>query len=60
MIFGPAPAAIERLHGRFRYQLMLKMKDLSTLTGIVKIALASTKKPGDTRVNVDINPYFML
>ncbi|MGM0599003.1 MAG: primosomal protein N' [Candidatus Rifleibacteriota bacterium] len=60
MVFGPAPAAIERLHGRFRYQLMLKMSDQNVLTTLVRKALSQLKKPGDTRVSVDINPWFML
>lgn len=60
MLFGPAPASIERLNGRYRFQLMLKMAVLDELTNAVKQALLRTKKPGDTRINVDINPFFML
>lgn len=60
MLFGPAPASIERLNDRYRFQLMLKMPRLDQLTEVVKTALTATKKPGDTRIGVDINPFFML
>ncbi|PKL33694.1 MAG: hypothetical protein CVV40_00470, partial [Planctomycetes bacterium HGW-Planctomycetes-2] len=39
MLFGPAPASIERLNGRYRFQLMLKMAVLDELTNAVKQAL---------------------
>ncbi len=60
MLFGPAPAAIERLNGRYRFQLMLKMPQLFQLTAAVRDAMNQVKKVGDTRINVDINPFFML
>jgi primosomal protein N' (replication factor Y) len=60
MLFGPAPASIERLQGRFRFQLMLKMHDLPQLCTAVSRALSQIKKSGDSRINVDINPWFML
>jgi primosomal protein N' (replication factor Y) len=60
MLFGPAPAAIERLNGRYRFQLMLKMPQLFQLTAAVRNTMKQVKKVGDTRINVDINPFFML
>lgn len=60
MLLGPAPAALERLNGRFRFQLMLKFADLDLLTDIVTKALSRVKKTGDTRIAADINPCFML
>ncbi len=60
LLFGPAPASIERLQGRFRFQLMLKMHDLTKLCTAVSQALGRLKKSGDSRINVDINPWFML
>ena len=59
-LFGPAPAALEQINNRFRYQVMLKMPDLNELIKTVKSVTDSLKKPSDTRVNIDINPYFMM
>jgi primosomal protein N' (replication factor Y) len=60
LLFGPAPASIERLHGRYRFQLMLKMHDLDLLCFAVSSATGRVKKKGDTRISIDINPWFML
>ncbi|GAB4270856.1 MAG: primosomal protein N' [Candidatus Rifleibacteriota bacterium] len=60
MLFGPAPASIERLHGRYRFQILLKMPSLKALTNNVKASITGVKKPGDTRIIVDINPFFMI
>lgn len=59
-LFGPAPASIEKLNGRYRFQMMLKLHELERLTTIVRAATAQTKKIGDTRISIDINPFFML
>ncbi|NCB38498.1 MAG: primosomal protein N' [Erysipelotrichia bacterium] len=60
MLLGPVPASIEKINGRFRYQLMLKMQNLTQLTNTVKDVVGQLKKPGDTRLSIDINPFFML
>ncbi len=60
LIFGPAPASIERLNGRYRFQLLLKMSSLEQLTDVVSEALRKVKKAGDARITVDINPFFMM
>ncbi|MBU1105441.1 MAG: primosomal protein N' [Candidatus Riflebacteria bacterium] len=60
LLLGPAPAAIEKVNDRFRYQLLLKMADFNLLTRTVKEVTRQLKKPGDTRLSIDINPCFML
>ena len=60
LLLGPAPAAIEKINDRFRYQLLLKMSDFALLTSTVKEVTRQLKKPGDTRLSIDINPCFML
>ena len=60
LILGPVPAAIERLNGKFRFQLLVKSASLDKLTSAVKQALTNLKKTSNTKVTVDINPYFML
>ena len=59
-LFGPAPAALEQINNRFRFQVMLKMDNLETLTKTVKEVTEQLKKPSDTRLAIDINPYFMM
>ncbi|NCB45374.1 primosomal protein N' [bacterium] len=59
-IFGPAPASIERINNRYRFQLMLKMSDLNLLTKAVGDSVRKTKRTGDIRVAVDINPFFVI
>lgn len=60
MVLGPAPASLQKINERFRVQLLLRMPDLNRLTELVRKVLKSTRKTGDTRINVDINPFFML
>lgn len=59
-LFGPAPASLERINERFRFQLMLKMADLATLTRVTREITRQLKKSGDTRLSIDINPFFMM
>jgi primosomal protein N' (replication factor Y) len=59
-LLGPAPAAIEKINDRYRFQLLLKMTDLHLLAQTVREVTHQLKKPGDTRLSIDINPYFML
>ena len=59
-LFGPVPASLERINNRFRFQLMLKMPELNLLTQVVNNAVKQTKKSGDIRIAIDINPFFMI
>lgn len=60
LLFGPAPAALEQINKSYRFQVMLKMTDLETLVKTVKEVTDQLKKPSDTKLNIDINPYFMM
>lgn len=60
LLFGPAPASIEKINERFRFQLLLKMNDMDNLTRTVREVLKQIKKIGDTRISTDINPFFMI
>ena len=59
-LFGPAPASLEKINERYRFQLMLKMPDFATLTRVTREVCRQLRKPGDTRLSIDINPFFML
>lgn len=63
-MLGPAPAAVERVKDRFRWQIILKGKDLSLLRKFAYNGyMAYRKKPQvnpGVRVTVDVNPYSLL
>ncbi len=59
-LFGPAPASLEKINDRYRFQLMLKMADLTKLTMVTREVTRQLKKPGDTRLSIDVNPFFMI
>jgi primosomal protein N' (replication factor Y) len=59
-LFGPAPASLEKINDRYRFQLMLKMPDLKKLTQVTREVTRQLKKSGDTRLSIDINPFFMI
>jgi primosomal protein N' (replication factor Y) len=63
LILGPAPAPIERIKGRARWQLLLKGKDrhaLHTLTQKARAAMRDQRKTQGVRIIVDVDPYSML
>jgi primosomal protein N' (replication factor Y) len=59
-ILGPVPAAISKLRGEWRCQIVIKGKDLDTM----RKALAETFKkavlPAEIRVVIDVDPMSML
>jgi primosomal protein N' (replication factor Y) len=62
-ILGPAPAPIERIKGRERWQVLVKGEDRSLLHDLVgKTQEAVAKQSGASRVRivVDVDPYNML
>ncbi len=59
-ILGPAPAPLERLRGRFRWQILVKARDPGTLRGVVGPAVEATKASAAVRLSVDVDPYAML
>lgn len=63
VILGPAPAPLERLKGRERWQVLVKGEDRRSLHALVKKTyeemLARSRVAG-VRVIVDVDPYDML
>ncbi|MGH7873340.1 MAG: replication restart helicase PriA [Candidatus Binatia bacterium] len=59
-ILGPAPAPIEKLRNRYRWQLLLKGKQSSTLIDFAKRARQFTPRGRNTRLHIDVDPYSML
>lgn len=62
-ILGPAPAPIERIKGRERWQILLKGEDRQLLHDLVRKAQEDSIRQGRSarvRIIVDVDPYNML
>jgi primosomal protein N' (replication factor Y) len=63
VVLGPAPAPIERVQGRARWQVLLKGKERRTLHALVQKvqeALFPQRQVQGIRIIVDVDPYSML
>jgi len=52
----PVPSPLERSHGQYRYQVLLRARHTSTLTTHIQAVLRSTKLPPDVFTVVDVDP----
>jgi len=60
-VVGPAPAPIEKLHGRWRWHFLLRSSSPAALGGILRSYLDSHRPRGrDVRVVVDRDPVALL
>jgi primosomal protein N' (replication factor Y) len=59
-ILGPAPAPIERLRRRYRWQILLKGEKGPGLLKFAQQALAVHPRSRSTRLYIDVDPYNML
>ena len=59
-IVGPAPAAIPRLRGNYRFQIQLQAPAIETLHEIVKQATHKFKPIKEVVVTVDVDPWDMM
>jgi primosomal protein N' (replication factor Y) len=61
-VLGPAPAPLAKLHGRYRWQLLLKSNDLKTLHGFTTALIEQHKEtlPGSVKLSLDVDPENML
>jgi len=59
-VFGPAPAAIAKLRGEFRYRLLLKGPDTVKMYRAVSDTLDKMVIPREVRLAVDVDPMNML
>jgi primosomal protein N' (replication factor Y) len=61
-ILGPAPAPLERLRGRFRWQLLLKGREPSVLRSLARPAVEAARHRwrSSVRIAIDVDPYGML
>ena len=59
-LLGPAPAPIARLHGKFRFHLLLQSCDRDSLRAAVYRATERWKQPEDVQWVADMDPMDVL
>jgi primosomal protein N' (replication factor Y) len=59
-VLGPAPAPIEKLRNRYRWQLLLKGKQSSNLLEFSRQARRLVPWSRSVRLHIDVDPYSML
>lgn len=62
-VLGPAPAPLAKLHGRYRWQLLLKSGDLGILHGFASALLDGHNKAlpsSSVKLSLDVDPENML
>jgi primosomal protein N' (replication factor Y) len=59
-ILGPAPAPIQKLRNRYRWQLLLKGKHSPSLLELAKQARELLPQSRSVRLHIDVDPYNML
>lgn len=63
VVLGPAPAPLAKLHGRYRWQLLLKSGDLGILHGFARALLDGHNKASSStaiKLSLDVDPENML
>ena len=56
-IYGPAPAPLSLLRGRYRYRLLINARRSAALQDIIRCWLGPIDHPVGVRIGVDIDPY---
>lgn len=59
-ILGPAAAPIEKLRNRYRWQLLIKGKQIGALLEFAQLAREALPRGRSVRLHVDVDPYSML
>jgi primosomal protein N' (replication factor Y) len=61
-ILGPIEAPVPKIAGRFRWQILLKGKEINQLHSLARNIIFENvqKGSGDVGVIVDVDPYFMI
>jgi len=56
----PAPSPLERSHGSYRFQIMLRSRSIIRLSRAVRSVLDKLTFPEDVIVTVDVDPYHLM
>ncbi len=55
-LLGPAPAVISKVRNQYRWNIMVKTKDIERSTRELKIILGKTRRPSGVFIAVDVDP----
>ena len=58
--FGPAPAPLSLLRGKYRYRLLIKTTKNINIQEVIKKWMSMVKIKSNVRVDIDINPYSFM
>jgi primosomal protein N' (replication factor Y) len=59
-VLGPAPAPIDKLRNRYRWQLLLRSKQSALLLSFARQAREALRRAPNVRLHIDVDPYSML
>ncbi len=59
-VLGPAPAPIEKIHERMRYQCLLKAREWSQIRALSSVVFQKANKRSGLRIGLDLDPVQML
>jgi primosomal protein N' (replication factor Y) len=59
-VFGPAPAPLNPLRGRYRWRFLLKTKPRAPVYAFLKQWLHTTDWPRGVGIDIDRDPYSLL
>jgi primosomal protein N' (replication factor Y) len=61
-VLGPAPPPLERVRGRYRWQIVLRNADVRALRALARFARGAVIAPSASRPRlvIDVDPYSML
>jgi primosomal protein N' (replication factor Y) len=60
VVAGPAPAPLARAENKFRFQIMLRTKQMSKLSKTLAELMAALSLPDDVTITVDIDPVNLM
>lgn len=60
IIGEPAPCAMAKAHGQFRYQLLLRAPKIRPLCRHIQRVMQATALPGEVKVTLDVDPVSLL
>ncbi len=59
-IFGPAPALVYKIRGKYRYRILLKTARNINIQKFLQAWLQAVKTPSHIQLKIDIDPYHFL
>ena len=57
-IAGPSPAPLAKTEDHFRFQIMMRTKNMSRLSSYISDWVSSFKLPSKIKITVDVDPVF--